>query len=142
MSTELDQLLSANRDFYTAFESMSFADMAAVWAQRPDDCCIHPGWEVLHGWREIRESWRAIFSGTSFVRIDLTGVSAEIHGSVGRVVCVENLLSVVESQAIHSQVACTNLFLLTEAGWRLTLHHGSPIVSQPVMVSEVDLDVN
>ncbi|MFT5682895.1 MAG: hypothetical protein ACI8RZ_003819 [Myxococcota bacterium] len=142
MSTALDTLLTANQDFYTAFESMTYSQMATVWAQRPEDCCTHPGWDTLRGWREIRESWRAIFAGTEFVRIEVTKVSAEIQGTVGRVVCVENLLSVVDRQAVHSQVACTNLFLLTDEGWKLTLHHGSPIASQPVMAAEVDLDVN
>jgi hypothetical protein len=142
MSTELEKLLDANLSLYTAFESLTMSEMSRVWAQRPEDRCIHPGWDILSGWREIRESWRAIFASTEFVRVEVTEVSAEIIGSVGRVVCVESLLSVIDGQAVHSRVAATNLFIQTDAGWRLTLHHGSPIASEPVMVGEVDTDVN
>ena len=142
MSTELQALLDANKSFYSAFESMEMSTMGRVWAQRDSDCCIHPGWDILNGWPEIRESWRAIFANTNFMRIDLTEVSGEVMGTVGRVVCVENIFTVIDSQTIHSRVACTNLFLQTDGAWKLVLHQGSPIASQPVMVSEADLDVN
>ena len=143
MSTELTDLLAANKSFYTAFEAMTMADMGQVWAKRPEDRCIHPGWETLNGWVEIRESWRAIFANTSFMRIELTDVSAElIRPDVGRVCCVENLFSVIEGQTIHSRVACTNLFLRLDDGWKLILHQGSPIASQPVMVQDLDEDLN
>ena len=102
MSTERQALLAANRAFYTAFESMEMQQMTRVWSQRVEDCCIHPGWDILYGWPEIRESWRAIFANTNFMRVELTGVVAEIIGDVGRVVCIENLFTVIDSQTIHS----------------------------------------
>ena len=142
MNTDLARLLKANQGFYTAFESMEMSAMSSVWAQRPEDCCIHPGWDILNGWLEIRESWRAIFANTNFMRIELTELSAEIIGTAGRVVCVENLFSVIERQTIHSRVASTNLFMLMNGDWKLVLHQGSPIASQPVMVQEIDLDLN
>lgn len=128
-----------NQAFYTAFEAMDYDAMAAVWAQRPADICIHPGWPILHGWRDIRASWQAIFAGTGFMRVTLSELSIDISGPVARVCCVENLYSVYEEQAIASQIAATNLFLYTDRGWRMTLHQGSPIGSAPV---SAEPDVN
>lgn len=143
MNPALHDLLEANRSFYTAFESMDLSRMKAVWAQREADICIHPGWDILHGWPEIRESWRAIFAGTSFMRVELTGVSAEIIGSVGRVSCIESLFSVIDSQTEHSQIACTNLFIQQDGAWRMILHQGSPVAAQPVLVQDLsDTDIN
>jgi ketosteroid isomerase-like protein len=116
--------------------------MVAIWARRAEDCCIHPGWDILNGWPEIRESWRAIFANTNYMRIELDEVSAEIMGPVGRVICVENIFTIIDSQTIHSRVACTNLFLQIDDRWKLVLHQGSPIASQQVSTSDVDLDLN
>ena len=142
MHTNQQSLLEANLRFYTAFESMTMSEMVTIWAKRAEDCCIHPGWEILNGWPEIRESWRAIFANTNFMRIKLDEVSAEIMGPVGRVICVENIFTIIDSQTIHSRVASTNLFLLIDDQWKLVLHQGSPIVSQQVTTSEIDLDLN
>jgi uncharacterized protein (DUF736 family) len=142
MHTNLQPLLKANDNFYSAFESMTMSAMVAIWARRAEDCCIHPGWEILNGWPEIRESWRAIFANTNYMRIELDEVSAEIMGPVGRVICVENIFTIIDSQTIHSRVACTNLFLKIDESWKLVLHQGSPIASQQIMTSEIDLDLN
>lgn len=142
MDTKLQSLLEANLRFYTAFESMTMSEMVDIWARRAQDCCIHPGWDILNGWPEIQASWRAIFANTNFMRIKLDEVSAEVMGPVGRVICVENIFTIIESQTIHSRIASTNLFLQMDGHWKMVLHQGSPIASQQVMASETDLDLN
>ena len=137
--TSNSAIKQANLAFYGAFEALDFDAMSRVWAQRTEDVCIHPGWEVLTEWKNIKESWRAIFANTAFVRIEVSEVNIEVLGEVARVTCIESLFSVIEGQTIHSQVACTNLFVQTPEGWRLTLHHGSTIASQPISVPELDL---
>ena len=142
MHTDLQSLLEANTRFYSAFESMTMSSMVTIWAKRPEDCCIHPGWEILNGWPEIRESWRAIFANTNFMRIKLDEVSAEVMGPVGRVICVENIFTIIDNQTIHSRVASTNLFLQINDSWKLVLHQGSPIASQQVMAQDIDHELN
>ena len=142
MDTDLQSLLKANQHFYSAFESMTMSSMVAIWAKRAEDCCIHPGWEILNGWPEIRESWRAIFANTNFMRIELDELSAEVMGPVGRVICVENIFTIIDSQTIHSRVASTNLFLQINDSWKLVLHQGSPIASRQVSARDTDLDLN
>jgi ketosteroid isomerase-like protein len=132
-------ILRAHKAFYAAFEAMDFDAMGRVWARRPTDTCIHPGWEVLTGWAEIRESWRAIFANTGFMRFEATDVQVDVVSDTGRVTCVENIFSVIDGHTIHSRVATTNLFVRTGEGWRMVLHHGSPIASSQSVVS-VDED--
>ena len=141
MNDPLQEMLQANTRFYKAFEEMDFSAMSMVWSKRPEDCCIHPGWEILIGWRQIRESWRVIFANTNFMRIELTELSTDLPSpTIGRVCCIENLFTVIDNQTIHSQVACTNLFQHGDDGWKLIHHQGSPIASQPVMVQDLDLN--
>jgi len=130
-SEEAD-LLRVNLAFYQSFESMDYDAMAALWSQRPEDICVHPGWPFLAGWRDIRESWRAIFANTGFMRIDITDVRVELGERLARVCCVENLYSVFDQQTLASQVAATNLFIKVDGAWKVTLHHGSPVASQEV----------
>lgn len=125
--------------FYAAFQAMDMAAMGAVWARREQDVCVHPGWEILLGWPVIRESWRAIFANTGFMRFQVADVQVELLGDVARVTNVENLLTVAGAQTSHSQIAATNLFLRTPEGWRMVLHHGSPMAMHQ-SVEELDLD--
>ena len=124
-----DAVAEANERFYQAFEALDLDLMAAIWARRLDDVCIHPGWEILEGWPAIRDSWAAIFANTSYMRFEPSDVEVEVFGVCARLTCVENIFSVAGGHTIHSQVACTNLFLLIDGEWRIALHHGSPISS-------------
>lgn len=132
-------VLAAVDAFYAALQGLDFPAMCALWAQRPQDVCVHPGWEVLHGWPAIRESWRAIFANTGFMRAWASEVQVELLGDLARVTNVENLMTVAGAQTAHSQVAATNLFLRTPDGWRMILHHGSPVAMRH-SVAELDPD--
>jgi len=138
MEPDVIEILEANAAFYRAFESMDFETMASIWNKDESDICIHPGWEILHGWDEVRESWRAIFASATYIRFDLTEVEVARIGDVARVTCVENLYTVNEGATSHARVAATNLWLLTPGGWRLSLHHGSPM-AHLVEIDEDDL---
>jgi len=58
-------VLEANRRFYEAFESLDIERMAAVWLREDWAECVHPGWELLRGWEEIRDSWVRILDRKS-----------------------------------------------------------------------------
>lgn len=113
--------------FYDALEALDEDAMEAVWAGRPADVCVHPGWPMTHGWQSIRQSWRLIFANTCYGRISLSDISMEIGGRIARVCCTENRYSVYDHGAFTNTVAATNLFVRTRDGWRLTLHHGTSV---------------
>lgn len=119
-------VLSANLAFYRAFSAHDLVAMRDVWAGTPTDICIHPGWDVARGWAAIQATWASIFASDTPVVATPEQVSVDIWGDVARVVLVERVSAAGEE---IGQVAATNLFLRTAAGWKLTLHHGSPIAA-------------
>lgn len=122
---ELDRVAAANQRFYDAHEARDFDAMASIWEHSDRAVCTHPGWRILRGWREIAESWRAILSGPGRNQFILTNVSIEIEGDLAWVTLDENLVD----GASTGTIAATNIFVRSDADWRLVLHHGSPVMS-------------
>lgn len=130
----------ANEAFYRAFEALRVEDMDAVWAGRDDDLCIHPGRSALVGWSTIRESWRLIFEHSRPMRIRPVSVHVLVVGDMARVSCVERIETTTRAggHAVVARVACTNVFMRTVRGWRMTLHHGSPIADGRFSIEDED----
>lgn len=133
------EVRAAVQAFYGAFAAMDLKAMTECWARRAADICIHPGWEVLEGWPAVREAWRAIFANTGFMRFEIEDLRVELLGDLARVTCVESIFTVAGVHTAHSQVATTKLLLRTPNGWKITLHHGSPLAMHHT-VQELDLD--
>jgi uncharacterized protein (TIGR02246 family) len=120
----------AETAFYEAFERGDLAAMMSVWAEDDDVVCIHPQGPRLVGFEAVRESWVQIFSGgTSRLRMrtvdprKLSGQGVAVHAVV-------EILSVPGQQGPTQSVCATNVYELTDHGWRMVLHHASP-VSEP-----------
>lgn len=122
--------IKANDAFYLAFQAMEMAEMAAVWSHAPEVCCIHPGWEPLIGWGDVRQSFVAIFAGQGWLRVAPSEVEALVEGDMAWVRCVEVVSSLSSFGPSQARVAATNLFRREAGEWKLVLHHGSPIASQ------------
>ena len=123
----------ANTRLYTAFETADVDLMAAVW----DDLdpvsvtCVHPGWPMLRGRAQVLRSWSAVMAGTSYIQFFLTDVEISVEGDTAVVTCTENILtSVSESDGTHGAVVATNVFRRRPGGWRLQVHHGSPVLGR------------
>jgi ketosteroid isomerase-like protein len=126
----LNDLRSANRAFYDALDRLDPDAMSAAWMHTEDVVCIHPGWDVTRGWPAVRATWSAIFVNTDFMKFNVSGETAVLDGTVGRVHCRENIYSLVDGRQLHSQVAATNLFVRRGGLWKMVLHHGSPIAGK------------
>jgi hypothetical protein len=120
--TELDE---ANRLFYEALEALDLDLMDRVWSHEDPVRCIHPGWDVLEGWQVIRHSFSQIFSGTSWMRVTPTSVFLSDFGSVGLVVCSENITTTHGGGVGVAVAQATNLFRKEAGLWKLILHHAS-----------------
>lgn len=121
-------VIAANDRFYRAFEARDLAAMTAVWSGTDGDACIHPGWEPMYGSAAVMEAWAGIFSSGMPMHFHVTDVVVQLLGDVARVHNVENI-SVAGSREPIGRVAVTHLFLRRPGGWRLVLHHGSPIAA-------------
>lgn len=115
----------AETAFYDAFERGDLAAMMAVWAEGDDIVCVHPQGPRITGFEAIRESWMQIFSSGVALRVK----TAEVRRMLGQTIAVHNvleMLSTTGAEASASSVCATNVYVLTENGWRLAIHHASP----------------
>ena len=120
---DVDAVRAANRAFYDAHEARDLDAMTAVWDHGAQTVCIHPGWPILRGWPLIEESWRRIFAGPGRNQFIITNDVVAAAGDVAWVTLDENLVD----QFATGTVAATNTFVRTPDGWKLVLHHGSPV---------------
>jgi uncharacterized protein (TIGR02246 family) len=115
----------AESAFYEAFEKGDLDAMMGVWADDDDIVCVHPGGQRLAGAAQIREAWRQIFASGQTLRFrlrdqqSLDGMTLVVHS------VYEQITAAGEART-HQPVVATNVYMRTENGWRMVVHHASP----------------
>lgn len=136
-----------NASLYSAIESGDLDLMGAVWLDgeaAADAVCVHPGWPALRGRSEVLRSWAAIMAGTPYIQFFLTDVEVAVYGDTAVVTCTENILTGVDEEGdgpptfAGGKVAATNVFRRTTGGWRLWVHHSSPVMTPEDVTGEED----
>lgn len=120
----------ANRAFYAAFERLDLEEMRRVWLDDDRIQCVHPGWELLTGRRRVLASWARIFENTASIRFDVADLEVRVIGDLAWITGIENIRSDAGGSRFTSQAVATNLFLRTGDGFRMILHHGSPVAQR------------
>lgn len=128
MTDEHTAVLAANEAFYRAFEKKDILAMSNVWSQGTGSLCIHPGRNVLKGWKAIHDSWEQIFKNTNYIEIEVEIIALEVRNNIAYVVLIENLLQVTRGR-IQAQSMATNIFEHLGSSWYLVNHHGSPLLT-------------
>ncbi|MBW4624742.1 MAG: nuclear transport factor 2 family protein [Brasilonema octagenarum HA4186-MV1] len=129
MTNQSSEVLAVNAAFYRAFEKKDIEAMSTVWSQGTGSFCVHPGWNVLRGWKEIRSSWVNIFKNTAYIEINTEIVTTVVRDHIAYVVLVENVLQIINGQRrLEAQSIATNMFELLGGKWYLVHHHASPIM--------------
>ena len=128
-TSEVDDVLAANERFYDALTSLDLDEMDQVWAEGGDVRCIHPGWDVVVGAQAVRESWQAIFASSPGLTVESDEVEVSMFGGLAWVHCMERISSTGDEDDEPSFTRATNLFIRAGEGWRMILHHASPIPS-------------
>ena len=123
--------LESNQRFYDAFNKNDLDLMSEVWLNDPIAQCIHPGWDVLTGFKPIIESWRRIFETGQDLEIKLSHVEVIVSDDLAWIACQENLFSISTSGVQLSKVHATNLFKQVDGEWKMILHHASPVRGLP-----------
>jgi ketosteroid isomerase-like protein len=118
---------SANRRYYAALESLELEQMEAIWLHEDWIECVHPGWDLLIGWDEVRESWLRIFTNTKRINLAISSVWVRVEGAVAWVACTEHVTTLFSSGFDEAMVQATNIFVLRDGEWRLVTHHASPL---------------
>jgi uncharacterized protein (TIGR02246 family) len=134
--SETPAIENLNAEFYAAFEAGDLDRMAQVWAEDKDAgggiVCVHPGGPMVRGRSAVLRSWALIMANTSYIQFVLTDVTTQISGDIAVLTCAENIITAADDDsagfAAGGHVATTNAFVRTDGGWRLWLHHGSPVM--------------
>jgi ketosteroid isomerase-like protein len=121
-----EDVLAANQAFYDAHEQRDMAAMREVWEHTDRVVCVHPGWPILRTWRVVEESWRRILEGPGRNQFIVTNDIVAVHGDLAWVTLDENLVQ----GASTGTVAATNVFAQSDDGWKMILHHGSPVMTR------------
>ncbi len=136
---DVDAVVAANAALYAAFESADVDAMKQVWDDTDDVVCVHPGWPLLRGRPQVLRSWSVIMANTAYIQFFLTDVHVEVTGDVAVVTCEENILTSVSDDhgfGENARVVSTNVFRRRPGGWRLRVHHGSPVLAPPEPVPD------
>ena len=114
----------AEAAFYDAFMKRDLEAMMAVWADDDEVYCVHPGGARVTGVAQVRESWRQIFASPQSMRFQvrqqhlLQAMMVSIHS------VYEHITLSGEPRA-RGFVLATNIYMRTENGWRMMVHHAS-----------------
>jgi ketosteroid isomerase-like protein len=126
-----DAVRAANHRFYAAFESLDLAQMEALWAHDDAVECVHPGWDLLLGWDDVRLRWERIFANTKRVRVALSCEWVRVEGDVAWVACTAHVTTAFAEGFDEAVVQATNIFVRREGQWLLVVHHASPVPTSP-----------
>lgn len=130
---------AANQAFYDAVESSDLDALESVVLTGPlaeSVTVVHPGWPVLRGRREVMRSYALIMANTEYIQFFLTDVEVAVDGDTALVSCTENILTGGPAEddgsagsLVGGLVVATNVFRRTPEGWRLWVHHASPVLT-------------
>ena len=130
---DVEAASAVNAALYEAFERADVDAMQRVWDDVAPDAvvCVHPGWPMLRGREQVLRSWSAVMAGTDYIQFFLTDVQVSVHGDTAVVTCTENVLTEVsEATRGAGAVVATNVLVRRSDGWRVQVHHGSPVLGQ------------
>ncbi len=117
---------AAEAAFYSAFESRSLDDMMQVWADDAHIACVHPLAAPLNGRAAVAAGWQSMFGAAEqfSVRVELAHEIRE-SGQVVRI--VREYLTIGHETGPRPPILATNLYHRDADGWRMVLHHASPL---------------
>jgi ketosteroid isomerase-like protein len=100
-----------------------------VWADDDEIVCVHPGGPRLSGTEQIREAWRRMFAAGPTLRFELR----EPHAMNGMTVVVHSVYEQISAggDSPRQPIIATNVYMRTESGWRMIVHHASPAPAAP-----------
>jgi len=131
------EVKAANQEFYKTLDTASLEAMDQIWLHEDWVRCVHPGWDVLTGWKEVRESWDRIFQGEQKMKVSTDDVSICPIGDVALVTCIENIMVFQGADFDSMQAVATNIFINRDGRWLMAHHHASAI---PVIMPDSATD--
>jgi len=117
---------AAEAAFYAAFEARSLDAMMAVWASDDSIACIHPLAAPLNGRAAVAAGWRSMFEAAGQFRVQIETVH-EMRDAEQVIRIVREYLVIGQETGPRPPILATNVFRKEAGGWRMVLHHASPL---------------
>ncbi|MDE3180865.1 MAG: nuclear transport factor 2 family protein [Acidobacteriota bacterium] len=121
------RVLDANGRLYQALESKNMAGIQSIWWHDEWVQCLHPGWPLVRGWRQIEESFSTIFRLTTQLSVTVSQPLVHVCGNSAWVSSTEQITMVMGGEFIATRVEATNLLERRGAEWRLVNRHTTPV---------------
>jgi ketosteroid isomerase-like protein len=116
----------AEAAFYDALARSDLDKMMSVWAEDDEVVCIHPGGPRLVGLSPIREIWRQMMVNGARLGIEIS--EAVVTGNTMMAVhSVFEQISIDQARRRSPLIAATNVYRYGAEGWRMVMHHASPV---------------
>lgn len=117
---------AAEAAFYAAFEARSLDAMMAVWASGDGIACIHPLAAPLNGRAAVAAGWRSMFEAAGQFRVQIETVH-EMREADQVIRIVREYLVIGQETGPRPPILATNVYRKEAGGWRMVLHHASPL---------------
>lgn len=117
---------AAEAAFYAAFEARSLDAMMAVWAGDDRIACIHPLAAPLNGRAAVAAGWRSLFEAAGQFRVQVE-LAQEIRETAQVIRVVREYLVIGQETEPRPPILATNVYSKDAGGWRMVLHHASPL---------------
>ena len=118
----------AENAFYTAFANSDLEAMMGVWLDSDTVICIHPVGPRISGQRAVRASWSELFRNGGGLRFRLADVS-RTQDALLSIHVLHEYITVPGESVERAPAVATNIYQLTQDGWRMILHHASPVAN-------------
>ena len=117
---------AAEAAFYAAFEARSLDAMMAVWAGDDRIACIHPMAAPLNGRAAVAVGWHSMFEAAGQFRVQVE-LAQEIRETGQVIRIVREYLVIGQETEPRPPILATNVYRKEDSGWRMVLHHASPL---------------
>ncbi len=117
--------------FYRAFERADVKQMMQVWASDDDLLCVHPMGIINQGLSLVTESWRQIFLAGKKMHFEISDEQRKETDDIAIHIVTENIYMHGDPKP-RPPIVATNIYKLTNQGWKMILHHASPSVIDPI----------
>ena len=117
---------AAESAFYAAFEARSLDAMMTVWSSDDSIACIHPLAAPLNGRAAVAAGWRSMFEAAGQFRVQIETVH-EMREAAQVIRIVREYLIIGQEAEPRPPILATNVYRRENDGWRMVLHHASPL---------------
>ncbi|MHB1187745.1 YybH family protein [Thiobacillus sp.] len=117
---------AAEAAFYAAFEARSLDAMMAVWGRDDSIACIHPLAAPLNGHAAVAAGWHSMFLAAGQFRVQVE-VAHEMREADQVIRIVREYLIIGQETEPRPPILATNVYRKETGGWRMMLHHASPL---------------